>query len=101
MTIPNLHDATLVSIELDWTEGRARLHFAGSPYGHRGPFSICWRLVSEFQATRNEPWGPSVSVLEVQEPEPGLWLVVMQSGDEIRIRGSDPAVEEPAKTGFG
>ena len=27
--------------------------------------------------------------------------VAMQSGDEIRIRGNDPAVEQPAKAGPG
>jgi hypothetical protein len=56
--------------------------------------------VSEFHATRNEPWGPSISVLEANETEPGLWLLVMQSGDEIRIRGDAPVVEEHAKTGL-
>ena len=101
MTIPNLHDATLVGVELGWAEGRVRLHFSGSPYRPGGPFSICWRLVSELHVTRNEPWGPSVSVLEAKETEPGLWLLLMQSGDEIRIRGNAPVVEELATIGLG
>lgn len=99
MTIPNIHDATLTRIEIDLNAGSVRLYFAGSPYGPHGPFSVSWQQVREFHTTRNEPWGPSSSVLETRLSEPGKWHVIMQSGDEVVICGDGPTLDALTESG--
>ena len=95
-TIPDLHDATLISARFDWDAGSLELSFAGSPYGPRSPFTLTWSNVVEFRTTRNEPWGPSSSILEMNESGSDTWIVRLQSGDEMIIRGGAPPILAPS-----
>jgi hypothetical protein len=89
-TLPNLHDATLVDVRVDWQKGTASLEFATVWNG-----TVTLRAIGlrELRIAREEPWGPSVSV-NASEFVPsavpdGLDLrIEMQSGDDIRLRAS-------------
>jgi hypothetical protein len=85
--VPNLHDATLIDLHFDWSLGECVLRFAGSPFGPKGPFSLCWSDVSDFRISHRLEWGPSVSVLEMTQSGADLWSIEMQSGDKIEIAG--------------
>lgn len=95
-TIPNLHDATLIGARFNWGAASLELSFAGAPYGPSSPFTLTWSNVVEFRTTRNEPWGASSSVLELKQTGPDTWLVCLQSGDDMIIRGGIPALLAPS-----
>ena len=81
-----LHDAMLASIVFDWARRRCTLHFHGAPSSDlQHPFSIVFEDVTEVSIPSERPWGPSQSVLEVDGVEPGRYVFVMQSGDEIWV----------------
>jgi len=82
----DLHDATLVSIEVDWatktTIATFRMH----------PSRIVHLVASDARCVlvpHDEPWGPSASVNEVRQigkaTGGGEIEIEMQSGDVIRI----------------
>jgi hypothetical protein len=81
--ITRLHDATLVSIHLDWEERKCEVSFAGAP-GIAGPFSLLFDQVAELRAPIAMPWGPSVSVLEASFSD-GVATFRMQSGDTVTV----------------
>lgn len=85
----NLHDATLVSLSLNWASGEARLEL-------RAGLSSAARLLIEadgtalLQCPRRCPWGESVSINEVRgpinAPHAGMHLEIeMQSGDVLTL----------------
>ena len=83
----DLHDATLIRIACDWRDGRIEVHL-------RAPSCPEVLLVAtgvkRFDLSREQPWGPSVSVSDVHPPvtlaDGGSRLeVAMQSGDAIVI----------------
>jgi hypothetical protein len=80
----NLHDATLLTITVDWAEGTAsvRLH----PYS--GMVTIEASGLSHLDIPRRHPWGPSVSVNEVTLVDRTL-RVEMQSGDTLVIEADE------------
>jgi hypothetical protein len=81
-----LHDATLASIVFDWASRRCTLNFHGAPSSDlQHPFSIVFEDVTEVIIPSERPWGPSQAVLEVDGVEPGRYVFVMQSGDEIWV----------------
>lgn len=84
LTIQQMHDATLLSIRFDWQERVCSLEFAGAP-ALPEPFMLTFTNVRELAVSADFPWGPSVSVLEVSEPEAGRYEFMMQSGDAIVI----------------
>jgi hypothetical protein len=92
--LTSLHDATLVSITLNWANGSCVAQFAGSPSGPRGPFQVCWTNVTELRIPRTQEWGPSVSVLSASEPSSGNFELQLQSGDLITLC-ADGVVLEP------
>jgi hypothetical protein len=87
LVVPNLHDATLINLHFDWGLGECVLRFAGSPYGPKEPFSLCWSHVTDFRISHRLNWGPSGSVLELTQSGTDLWIIQMQSGDMIEIAG--------------
>ena len=87
LVVPNLHDATLIDLHFDWALGECVLRFAGSPYGPKGSFSLCWSDVRDFRISHRLEWGPSVSVLEMTQSGVDLWIIEMQTGDRIEIAG--------------
>ena len=80
----SFHDATLASVRMDWASGTCWLEFAGSPL-HPGPFHVRIERVEQLVVPRQAPWGESVSVLELKEPQPGRYEFEMQSGDTLVV----------------
>lgn len=91
-----LHDATLVSIFVDWGAGTANILFriAG---GLESVVSASG--VSSLVVPREQPWGPSVSVnaalVSVTADGRTRLTIEMQSGDEIVV---DASVLEISRT---
>jgi hypothetical protein len=80
----NLHDDTLLEVRFNWGSGECIVFLKGS----RGPFQVAWSGVKEVHLPRRLDWGPSVSVLSATQLDDGeTWVLVMQSGDAITIRG--------------
>lgn len=91
--LPDLHDATLVSVEFEWASGSCVAAFAGSPFGPKGSFRLRWKNVTELHIPRLQGWGPSVSVLSASESSPGNFELQLQSGDLITLRADGVALE--------
>ena len=87
IALPDLHDATLTDVHFYWAQGVCVVSFAGSPNGPTGPFSLAWANVTDLQLPRRMEWGPSVSVSNLTEVGPDHWVLEMQSGDELVLRG--------------
>jgi hypothetical protein len=86
-SLPDIHDATLVSVHFDWGSGEATLVFRTSPHRElRVIVSECIELI----IPRHEEWGRSVSVMSARfvdgEADRGL-IVEMQSGDRLTVYG--------------
>lgn len=74
---------------------RCTLRFHGAPDRDlQCPFSIVFNDVTEVSIPAECPWGPSQALLEVHCVEPGKYVLVMQSGDEIWVA----AGIEPVRT---
>lgn len=105
---PQLHDATLVSVEADWAEKSSRIVFRTYPDKF---LTLQASGLRNLVVPRDEPWGPSVSVNEVREIPGASGVraveIEMQSGDTIRsmppdLPGTDsfstrPALARPAE----
>lgn len=76
-----LHDATLKEVRFVWAAGRCEmlLSTAKSPNA-----VLVFTDVSRVEMSREQPWGPSVSVNEIRECG-NQYEVELQSGDIIRI----------------
>ena len=81
--INHLHDATLISIQLNWADRTCELSFAGAP-NIPGPFSLVFAGVNELRVSSTMPWGASVSVLEASFTG-GTATFAMQSGDTVTL----------------
>lgn len=93
---PNLHDAALVGIELDWNEGTATI----TVMANRGRHELVIEGVRDVRIPRIMPWGHSRSILEVRvgEDDMGSSLEIeMQSGDVIRIAGGRAEFGSPRR----
>jgi hypothetical protein len=82
-----LHDATLRELRLDWSQHvcvASVLAFvqAGQSAVER---QIIWHRVSEASIPHRAPWGESAFINAVRVEPGGVFVVEMQSGDEIRI----------------
>ena len=83
-----LHDATLVSVQLDWATGTAVLALrTGLP---EAPIvAVIGEGTTHLRCPRKLPWGESVSISEVRGPvahEHGARLEIeMQSGDVLEV----------------
>jgi hypothetical protein len=93
-----LHDATLVSLTVDWCGKAAEVRFRRS--GDRTTRLSALGL-SYLAVPHREPWGPSVSVNQVREeigtgPDNRHHVEIeMQSGDIIQIDASRIEWEKP------
>ena len=80
-----LHDASLLSIELDWSSGTVALRLRSAA----GLLTLVCRGGRHLEVPRAHPWGPSVSVNEAAwRPSSGgggALQVEMQTGDVIRV----------------
>src|SRR4051812_16000640 len=77
-----LHDAVLAAAHVSWEAARCDLRVY--PLG----IHAHWLVFEGFTALefpRHAPWGPSVSINCVREPQPGTFEIELQSGDVLRI----------------
>jgi len=92
--IGGLHDAVLLSIDMQWAEGTVTLGVRTA----NGPKRLVVKQVTRLVCPREYPWGRSVSINEVRlgETPAGTSFqleIEMQSGDVLAIRGSEIGVE--------
>lgn len=101
LTWQNLHDATLVQIQVLWQEGRVLLQLRTGIPGCPDAQIVATSL-QYFVCPRRLDWGPSVSIHEVIGPTPlaaaGIneLVIEMQSGDRIALEASHFALEPTA-----
>jgi hypothetical protein len=81
--ISKLHDATLVSLQLNWAERTCELSFEGAP-SIPGQFSLLFDQVAELRVPMAMPWGPSACVLEASFSG-GVASFAMQTGDTVTL----------------
>jgi hypothetical protein len=81
---PNLHDAQLFSVQVDWAEKTLRFRLkSGWPSIHS---ELVLSGLQKFAMTTQDDWGPSVYVLGVKTESHGTafrFVIEMQSGDVI------------------
>jgi hypothetical protein len=84
--LPNLHDAILLGVRLDWADALATIELERVP---GVPVVLAAPGLREFRMTHRLEWGPSISVnrVDVQTNEAGesMLTIEMQSGDSIRL----------------
>jgi hypothetical protein len=90
MDVPNLHDATLLGLSLQWGK-KAELTARFRSHGHR-ILTLKVLDVTLLHCSHDNPWGPSVSVNEVRSiagPRAGLHRIEieLQSGDTMVVEG--------------
>lgn len=83
-----LHDATLVSVQLDWATGTTVLALrTGLP--EAPTIAVTAEGTTQLRCPRKWPWGESVSISEIRGPtahENGSRLEIeMQSGDVLEV----------------
>jgi hypothetical protein len=87
MESKQMHDWTLVAIDIDWSTGRMQLDLHPRP-GERA--HVIARDFRRIEVPRRQEWGASVSILSHDGPheyETDLrrLAILMQSGDSIEI----------------
>jgi hypothetical protein len=85
--LPNLHDATLVAVVVDWPAGTAAVEV--EVVGGR-KHTLHASGLRRLTIPREQPWGPSVSINRADltarsEAAGALFQIEMQSGDQIEI----------------
>jgi|GEM_PF-3536573 len=91
-TLHDLHDTSLLSVQVDWTTGTARLAIRWGP----GPGGICALVcddATQIEASRAAPWGPSQSINTAswvyggsdENSGGGMVKIALQSGDVVRV----------------
>lgn len=92
-TFPNLHDATVESLTIDWGKKEARVHIRrGWPSEDE---TLVFHGLARFSTTRVDEWGPSNCILRMTEHprEHGCGFVIeIQSGDILDIEAADAAL---------
>ena len=82
-----LHDAILHELRVDWSTATcsAELEAFIDPRQTAIPRRLIWRGVRDVQAPHRAPWGDSVHINSARFQSPDVFIIEMQSGDEIRI----------------
>lgn len=81
-----LHDATLAKLCIDWSQRvcvASVLAFVQTGQ-QASEHQVVWHGVTEVFVPHRAPWGDSAFIHAVRVDE-GVFIVQMQSGDEIRI----------------
>lgn len=87
-----LHDATLLSVELNWGSGEAAIRIRTGDHALPDR-TILASFTRSVVCARTMPWGASDSINQVRGPMPGgdqasVVEVELQSGDVIRIEAA-------------
>lgn len=82
-----LHDAVLHELRVDWpqTTCTAEVEAFIDPRQTALPRRLIWRGVRDVQAPHRAPWGDSAHINSARFQSPDIFVIEMQSGDEIRI----------------
>lgn len=85
-SLPNLHDATLIAVRVNWENALVTFELEPLPGAH---VELTAREIRELNLTHREEWGPSVSVnsVEARTADGGETVleIQMQSGDDIIV----------------
>ena len=86
-TLP-LHDAILHELRLDWQKRTCVASISAFIKREENAVArqIAWQDVSETLIPHHNPWGPSVFIDSASVDGSGVFIIKMQSGDEIRIQ---------------
>lgn len=87
ITFDQLHDASLLAIEVKWDSGELRCSL-GVMKEERRTACLFAQGMKSLNCPRQFPWGRSVSINSVrsEEIEKGIRLIIeMQSGDVIEV----------------
>lgn len=87
----NLHDAILERIEVLWPDKICRCFVRAWHEGASRALCVEFREISAISVPRDEPWGPSSSILEHTQNADNH-AIAMQSGDVIQLRAKAWAV---------
>jgi hypothetical protein len=89
-SLDDLHDATLVSLSLRWSDGDVEFRFRTTVHGE---VRLLVRNIVDVSVPRVFAWGRTESVLSVSSLKEGGIQIQMQSGDIIVARGDDATVD--------
>ena len=80
-----LHDATLLSVTLDWEKAEVKLQvlLLGGIFA-----TLAFHKITAAVLPRDQPWGPSNSINEAKELSVGKYVVEMQSGDTLQFNAA-------------
>ena len=78
----DLHDATLIAVRVDWSDG---ICIAEIQHGTLGKCSLTFSALTNLTLPREKGWGSSVSINSFSAPRTGWYEIEMQSGDCISI----------------
>jgi hypothetical protein len=81
-SIPDLHDATLQTIEVNWPEATCKFNLG--LWGQQASVLV-FREFKRIVIPRELDWGPSSSLLSFKATADGQFRVEMQSGDVISV----------------
>jgi hypothetical protein len=92
-----LHDAILHELQYEWEKKTLTMFISAfvKPKENAVPRQILWQDVSEIIIPHQNPWGPSVFINTKSVDNSGIFIIEMQSGDEIRIRAKTFEFIEP------
>jgi hypothetical protein len=82
-----LHDAVLHLVRVDWERRTcvAELDVFLDRTKDAVPRLLTWYAVKEASIPHHDPWGPSTFVNSARFEPSNVYIIEMQSGDEIRI----------------
>jgi hypothetical protein len=84
--LPNLHDAVLERIELNWEAGEITIDLTRVP---GGPLRLTGSGVLAFSVSRRQEWGPSIYINDAYLGRIGEDQIVLeleiQSGDTLSL----------------
>ena len=89
----DFHDATLLTIMIEWAEGRVTVQLQTS----EGICALYFSGVRSIAIPRRQEWGPSSSILKFKESAPGVWNLAVQSGDTLEIEARELKIESPSE----
>ncbi len=91
-----LHDATLLSVTLDWKKAEVKLLvlLLGGV-----PATLAFHEVAVTVLPREQPWGPSNSVNGAKEVSAGAYEIEMQSGDIFHFKAASWSLSVAASSG--
>ena len=96
-TLPNVHDAVLQRVSVDWPAATVAVELHPVP---GDPLVITAYGVRELHVNRWEPWGPSAFVnnAEVHEAAAGQvrLRLAMQSGDQVLVVAEEFDLSSPS-----